>query len=218
MVRSKSNVKYYAKQIKHIIMRKDVVYLGMIWCNDIMSLNTSDEGYNNGKKCGQKGAICGPNIRLMMANQQAVSPFGILEHVPVDIDEVRTFADFAMIEIVDDSCPYPTLLGIDWAFNNSTIFDLKKRRLIFKGNRLKFIGPVDPDEGCRYTKPIREEERAYELENIHKLTTRQHDYINPTTNGNISWRSESACSSYLEEALENCQNKMYEVSTRRCAS
>jgi hypothetical protein len=61
MVRSKSNVKYYAKQIKHIIMRKDVVYLGMIWCNDIMSLNTSDEGYNNGKKCGKKGAICGPN-------------------------------------------------------------------------------------------------------------------------------------------------------------
>jgi hypothetical protein len=63
MVRSKSNVKYYAKQIKHIIMRKNVVYLGMIWCNDIMSLNTSDEGYNNGKKCGQKGAICGPNSR-----------------------------------------------------------------------------------------------------------------------------------------------------------
>jgi hypothetical protein len=61
MVRSKSSVKYYAKQIKHIIMRKYVVYLGMIWCNDIMSLNTSDEGYNDGKKCGKKGAICGPN-------------------------------------------------------------------------------------------------------------------------------------------------------------
>jgi hypothetical protein len=61
MVRSKINVKYYAKQIKHIITRKDVVYLGMIWCNDIMSLNTSDEGYNKGKKCGKKGAICGPN-------------------------------------------------------------------------------------------------------------------------------------------------------------
>jgi hypothetical protein len=61
MVRSKSNVKYYAKQIKHIIMRKDIVYLGMIRCSDIMSLNTSDEGYNNDKKYGQKGAICGPN-------------------------------------------------------------------------------------------------------------------------------------------------------------
>jgi hypothetical protein len=27
-----------------------------------MSLNISDEGYNNGKKYGQKGTICGPNI------------------------------------------------------------------------------------------------------------------------------------------------------------
>jgi hypothetical protein len=65
MVRSKSSVKYYAKQIKHIIMRKGVVYLGMIWCNDIMSLNTSDEGYNDGKKYGQKGAICGPNNAII---------------------------------------------------------------------------------------------------------------------------------------------------------
>jgi hypothetical protein len=74
MVRSKSNVKYYAKQIKHIIMRKDVVYLGMIWCNDIMSLNTSDEGYNNGKKCGQKGAICGPNTWVIISTPMVVPP------------------------------------------------------------------------------------------------------------------------------------------------
>jgi hypothetical protein len=44
MVRSKSSVKYYAKQLKHEIMRKGVVYLGMIWCNDVMNLNISDEG------------------------------------------------------------------------------------------------------------------------------------------------------------------------------
>jgi hypothetical protein len=48
-----------------------------------------------------------------MDNQQAVSPFGRMQHVPVDIDEVRTFVDFKVIEIVDDSCPYPALLGID---------------------------------------------------------------------------------------------------------
>jgi hypothetical protein len=52
-------------------------------------------------------------IRLTMANQQAVIPFGILEHVHVDIDGVRTFVDFEVIEIVDNSCPYPALLGID---------------------------------------------------------------------------------------------------------
>jgi hypothetical protein len=26
-----------------------------------MSLNTGDQGYNNGKKYGQKGTLCGPN-------------------------------------------------------------------------------------------------------------------------------------------------------------
>jgi hypothetical protein len=126
-------------------------------------------------------------IRLRMANQQAVIPFGRLEHVPVDIDGVRMFADFEVIEIVDDSCPYPALLGIDWDFNNSTVVDLKKRRMMFEGDGLRVIAPLDPDEGHRYTEPIREEDRAYELENIYKLTARQQDYINPTTDGNLSW-------------------------------
>jgi hypothetical protein len=156
-------------------------------------------------------------IRLRMDNQQYVNPFGRLEHVPVDIDGVRTFAHFEVIEIVDDSCPYPTLLRIDWAFNNSTMVDLKKIIMTFEGDFLRFITPLDPDEGQRYTEPIREEDCAYELENIYKLTARQQDYIDPTIDGNLSWRSDSACSSDLEEALENWQNKMYEVSTRRCA-
>jgi hypothetical protein len=125
-------------------------------------------------------------IRLHMANQQAVSPFGRLEHVPMDIDEVRTFADFEVIEIVDDSFPYLALLGIDWAFNNSTVVDLKKRCMKFEGDGLRVIGMLDPDEGPRYTEPIREEDYAYELENIYKLTARQHDYINPTVDWNIS--------------------------------
>jgi hypothetical protein len=67
------------------------------------------------------------HIKLRMDNQQAINPFGRLEHVPVDIDGVRTFTYFVVIEIVDDSFPYPALLGIDWAFDNSTLVDLKKR-------------------------------------------------------------------------------------------
>jgi hypothetical protein len=82
-----------------------------------------------------------------MANQQAIIPFGRLEHVPVDIDGVRTFADFEVIEIVDHSCPYPVLLGIDWAFNNFTVVDLKKIRMTFEGDGLSVIAPLDPDEG-----------------------------------------------------------------------
>ena len=52
-------------------------------------------------------------IRFRMVNQQAVSPFGRLEHVPMDIDGVSMFADFEVIEIVDDSFPSHALLGID---------------------------------------------------------------------------------------------------------
>ena len=63
-------------------------------------------------------------IMLRMDNQKAISPFGRLEHVPMDINGVRTFSDFEVIEIVDDSCPYPVLLGIDWDFNNSIVVDL----------------------------------------------------------------------------------------------
>jgi hypothetical protein len=94
-------------------------------------------------------------IRLRMDNQQAVRPFGRMEHVVVDIDGVRTFVDFEVIEIVDDSCSYPTMLGIDWDFNNFFVVDLKKIRMTFKGDGLRVITSLDPDEGHRYTKPIR---------------------------------------------------------------
>jgi hypothetical protein len=125
-------------------------------------------------------------IRLRMDNQQAVSPFGRLEHVPVDIDGVRKFAYFEVIEIVDDSFPYPALLGIYWDFNNSTVVDLKKRRMTFERYGLRVIAPLYPNEVQRYIEPIREEDHAYALENIYKLTTIHHDYINPIVDGNLS--------------------------------
>jgi hypothetical protein len=138
-----------------------------------------------------------------MANQQAINPFRRFEHVPVDIDKVRTFAHFEVIENVDDSFPYPALLGIDWAFNNSTMVNLKKIHMTFEGDGIRVIEPLDPDEGPWYIDPIREEDYAYELENIYKLIARQQDYINPATDGNLSWRSDNACSLDSEEALEN---------------
>jgi hypothetical protein len=104
----------------------------------------------------------------------------------MDINGVRTFAYFEVIEIVDDSFPYPALLGIDWAFNNFTVIDLKKRRMTFERDGLRVISPLDPDEVLRYIEPIREEDHAYELEKIYKLTARQQDYINPTADGNLS--------------------------------
>ena len=74
----------------------------------------------------------------------------------MDINGVRTFVDFEVIEIVDDSFPYPALLGIDWTFDNSTMIDLKKRCMTFERDGLRVIAPLDMDEGPQYTKPIKE--------------------------------------------------------------
>jgi hypothetical protein len=95
----------------------------------------------------------------------------------VDIDGVRTFVYFEVIEIVDESCPYPALLGVDWAFKTLTVVDLNNMRMAFEGNGLQFIAPLEPNKGQRYTEPIREEDHAYELENIYKLIARQHTRI-----------------------------------------
>ena len=73
-------------------------------------------------------------IQLRLENQQRVIPLGWLSSVPVDLNGVCSLADFEVIEIIDDSTPYPTLLGIDWAFENQAIINLKKKTMSFEGN------------------------------------------------------------------------------------
>ena len=70
-------------------------------------------------------------IQLRLENQQRVCPIGRLSNVPVDIDGVWSLADFKVIEISDDSNHFPTLLGIDWAFNNLIVINLKKKHMTF---------------------------------------------------------------------------------------
>jgi hypothetical protein len=61
------------------------------------------------------------NVQLKLENQHRVLPIGRLKGVTVDLDGVCTKTYFEVIEIVDDTTPYPTLLGLDWAFENQTI-------------------------------------------------------------------------------------------------
>ena len=50
------------------------------------------------------------------------------------------------------------------------------------------------------------------------MTANQSDYINPTVEWNISWWCNRSCALDSDDALENWQNRLYEVSARRCAS
>jgi hypothetical protein len=67
------------------------------------------------------------NVQLKLPNQHRVLPTGRLKGVIVDIDGVCTKADFEVIKIVGGTTPYPTLLGLDWAFDNQAIINLKKK-------------------------------------------------------------------------------------------
>ena len=73
-----------------------------------------------------------------------------MSQVPVDIEGFCTFVYFEVINIVDDTNPYPAFLGIDWAIENQTIIKFKKRILSFEDDEMRVVSPIDPLEGQRY--------------------------------------------------------------------
>jgi hypothetical protein len=135
--------------------------------------------------------------------------------VTIDLDGVRTKADFKVIKIVDGTTPYPTLLGLDWAFDNQAIINLKTEKMTFESSEYMVIAPLDPSKAERFV-----ELTCLDLEEINQLyrtTARTEDYINPTVDGVLSWRSITSCASDSNTGLENWQQRLQEVSTKRCA-
>ena len=52
---------------------------------------------------------------------------------------------------------------------------------------------------------------------MYKTTARDEDYVNPTAGGILSWQSITSCVIDSGMGLENWQQRLHEVSTRRCA-
>ena len=86
-------------------------------------------------------------------------PLGRFLSVPIDIDGVSTLADFEVIEIINDSNHYPTLLGIEWEMANAAVINLKKRQMTFEGKGLRVIIPLDPSQGKRYIETFKDEDQ-----------------------------------------------------------
>ena len=132
----------------------------------------------------------------------------------MDIEGLHTFAEFEVINIVDDTKQYPALLGMDWAMGNKTIINFKRRILSFEDDEMRVVAPLDPLEGKRYVEPIFNEGQGGHLDNIYNVTVLNKYYINPTMDGNMSWRCMSSCKLDTGEALENWKNRLHEVSMR----
>jgi hypothetical protein len=71
-------------------------------------------------------------IQLKLENQQRVLPIGRLKGVTIHLDGVRSMENFEIIEIIYGTTLYPTLLGMDWAFDNQAIINLNTRKMTFE--------------------------------------------------------------------------------------
>ena len=65
----------------------------------------------------------------------------------MEVEGLRTYAEFKFIDIVDDTNPYIALLGIDWEIENQTIIKFNKRILSFKYSEIRVVALIDPHEG-----------------------------------------------------------------------
>ena len=144
-----------------------------------------------------------PPIQLRLSNQAKVLPIGRLSNVILNVEGLRTYANFEVINIVDDTNPYPALLGIDWAINNQTIINFKKRILSFEDEEMRVVSPIDTFQGQRYVEPVYNEGQVDYLDQIYNVTAMHEYHISPTAEGNLSWKCTSSCTSNLGEALEN---------------
>ena len=107
--------------------------------------------------------------------------------------------DFEVIEIIDDSDPYPALLGIEWAMENAAVINLKKRHMIFEGKDLRVILPLDPSQGERYTEPLRQKDQD-DVEHIYAITAQDRGSEDRPT---ADWEYGSSCMTNSEDGLES---------------
>jgi hypothetical protein len=166
-------------------------------------------------KCMGEPTLGYSHVQLKLENQHIFLPIGRLKGVTVDLDGVRTKANFKAIEIVDDKNPYRTFLGLDWAFDNQTIINVKIQKMNFESREYRVIVPLDPSEGEMFVEPTFLD--LEEINHLYKRTAQDEDYVNPTADGVLSWRSITSCASDLDTGLENWQQRLHEFSTRRCA-
>jgi hypothetical protein len=125
---------------------------------------------------------------LKLKNQNTLVPLGILKGIPIDLDCINTMAYLEFIDIVDNTTPYPALLGLDWAFDNHEIINLKTRKMIFQYDEYRVIAPLHPSKGGSYLEPTNNI-LTEDINQLYRTIAREEDYINPTAYGMVSWGS-----------------------------
>jgi hypothetical protein len=155
-------------------------------------------------------------IQLRMANQYCIFPIGRLENVEIDVVGVKTVDYFEGIEIMGDKDPYPSLLSIDWDFENYAMIDLKKHTMMFEADGIKVVQPLDSYVGPRYTELMNKHMEGEDLDQLYTVIAGMREYyINPNAEGSVIWRSIQSTDEYSELTFESWQQGSYEIFLRR---
>ena len=138
-------------------------------------------------------------VQLRLANQAKVHPIGQVSNLVVDIEGMKTHANFDVIEVVGDRSSYPALLGIGWDNDSMEIINFKNCIMTFENQDVRVIAPMDPKEGRRYIEPVKDEVgRSWDHDyNIFE------EYIHHVVDGELGWHNTSYMSSDSDDALEN---------------
>jgi hypothetical protein len=102
------------------------------------------------------------------------------------IKGVNIKVDFDVIEIMDDSNPYPALLCIDSSLDNNEMLNMKKRKTSFETDTSRVISLLDMNEGDNYNEAINEDAQRSITKNIYHITWNIEEYINTTIDGELS--------------------------------
>ena len=155
------------------------------------------------------------NVQLKLANQHRVLPIRRLKGVTVYLDGVCTKSYFEVIEIVDGTTLYPTLLGLDWVFDNQTIINLKTRKMTFESRDYRVIEPLDPSEGERFVEPTFLD--LEEIGQLYRTIFLEEDYVNPIVDGVLSWHSiNSMCNIFKHRIIELAAETTQSIHEKMC--
>jgi len=114
-----------------------------------------------------------------------------------------------------DRDPYLVLLGIDWAYYNYVVIDLKRDTMTFEVDGIKVVQPLDMYVVPWYTKQIEKNMEGEDLDQLYiVIVGRTTEYINPMIDGLVSWRSIQLADGDLELGFDSWQWGAYEIFSR----
>ena len=76
-------------------------------------------------------------MQLRLANKSKVQPIGRVSNLVVDVEGMKNYAYFDVIEFVNGEGSYPALLGIGWANDSMAVIKFKKRVMTFENQYIR---------------------------------------------------------------------------------